>query len=154
MFKAIIPAAIALAALPAFAQDTANVEAPGSVAALDVPYVVGQCELVAGQSEDSNSYDGACISATQAFLDGLVGDPADVDASITNLVVAIAPLVQDETCNNADEEIAQAIRLASTRASDPEQVTRLIEIADTVAACVETDTAAIEAEPDDSVSPG
>ena len=42
--------------------------------------------------------------------------------------------------------IAQAIRLASTKASDPEQVKRLIEIADTVEACTSSATAAIEPE--------
>jgi hypothetical protein len=145
MRKFVIALAVAAAAAPAFAQSTAVVDPAAPVPGISVQQVVAQCELVAADSGTSAS--GQCVGSTQTFLDGLAAaEPAVRDQNITDLVVAIAPLVQDDVCNAADEEVAQAIRLASTKASDPEQVKRLIEIADTVEACTSSATAAIEPE--------
>jgi len=151
MRKFVLAFALAAAAAPAFAQATAVVDptATTPAAVLSMQQVVTQCELVAADSGGDASPSGQCLSSTQTFLDGLAGaEPAVVDQNITDLVVAIAPLVQDDICNAADEEIAQAIRLASTKASDPEQVSRLVAIAETVEACAASETAAIEPEPE------
>ncbi len=126
----------------AMAQDTAALGQTGSVS--DIPGVVKNCELVAGAEAD-DSLRGICIGATQSYLDSLAGlDAVVVDQNVTDLVVALVPLAQDdEACNALDDEVAQAIRMASARVSDPEQVARLIEIADTVAACEPGGTAAL-----------
>ncbi len=149
MRKFIFAFAIAAAAVPALAQETAVVDPSAATPALSVQQVVTQCELVAADSGGGTSVSGVCLSSTQTFLDGLAGaEPAVLDQNITDLVVAIAPLVEDDICNAADEEIAQAVRLASTKASDPEQVGRLVAIAETVEACTNAATAAIEPEPE------
>jgi hypothetical protein len=143
MLKVLMISAFALIASgPVFGQDIAAVDPTGPVT--DIPGVVKNCELVAGAVDDT-SFKGICIGATQKYLDGLVGqDPAAIDQNITDLVLALAPLAQnDEACNALDDEVAQAIRLASTRASTPDQVARLVEIADTIAACDAGTTAAI-----------
>lgn len=148
MFRAAV-VTIALAFVStASAQETAALDPTATTpAAINIPDVVKQCELVAAAEEGSTGIAGACVGSTQTFIDGLTGrDSASVDQAITDLVVAIAPLVQDETCNWADEEIAQAIRLASTKASTPEQIAQLAEIADTVAACDNASTAEIAPE--------
>jgi hypothetical protein len=144
----VIMLAVAALTLPTvgLAQDTASLGPSASVN--DIPGVVRDCQLVAG-SEDDSSLQGVCIGATQSYLDSLDGqDVATVDQNITDLVVALVPLAQeDEACNALDDEVAQAIRLASARVSDAEQIARLVEIADTVAACDLGSTAAIEEVP-------
>ena len=129
------------AALP---QETAAVDPAAPLATLGASDVVTQCQLVA--ADDNDEVSGACLSSTQTFLDGLQGEPTETDAQIVDLVVELVPLVQDDVCNSADEEIAQAVRLASERVTDPEQAARLVDIADTVASCEQTETAAIVAD--------
>lgn len=126
-----IAASLLLLSGVAHGQDVAGVDPSGSVT--DIAGVVQDCSVVA-QTEGTGGAGGICISATQAFLDTLTGgEPAAVDQSITDLVLALAPLAQDDgTCNAMDNEVAQAIRLASARASTPEQVARLVEIAATI----------------------
>ncbi len=143
-------AAAALAAIafcqPVMAQEQASVDPSGVVPAIEGP--VGQCELVASENgEGPNS--GACISATQGLLGALEGlDPATSDQTITDFVVAIVPLVQNDVCDQADDEIAEAIRLAAAQSSSPDQVGRLLEIADTIAACEVSETAEIVPDPE------
>jgi len=133
--------------LPAIAQEQAAIDPTAPLPTID--NAVGQCQIVATGSDDDTSISGLCIAATEQLLDGLEGrDPAVVDQTITDLVVAIAPLVQDETCNAGDEEIAQAVRLAAAASSTPEQTARLIEIAETIEACEVSQTAQTEPDPD------
>ena len=143
MFRILI-LAVAAFALPAaaLAQNTAALGPSASVS--DIPGVVRNCQLVAG-AETDEALRGICIGATQSYLDTLIGlDATTIDQDVTDLVVALVPLAQqDEACNALDDEVAQAIRLASARVSDPEQMARLIEIADTVAACEPGSTAAL-----------
>ena len=138
----LIIVALAGFATPALAQDTAAVDPDVTTGALGVPEVTAQCQLVA---DDTSS--GVCLSSTQAFLDGLTGDPAANDQAIGDLVAAIVPLIQDDVCNAADEEIAQAVRLAAARATDAEQIAELNSIADEVEACEIEETADIGPNP-------
>jgi len=65
------------------------------------------------------------------------------------------PLAQlDATCDAFDTEIAEAIRLAGSYASTPDQIARVGEIAATVEACDPGTTADIEPLQSDEVSPG
>lgn len=150
MLRSIIILAAAAFSTAGFAQEQAAVDP--TVPLPSVTDVVGQCEIVAADAGGAASASGLCLTATESFLAALEGrDPAVIDQSLTDLVVAIAPLVQDDVCNEADEEVAQAIRLASTMASTPEQIAQLADIADTVAACEGT-TAAVEAPEGDPAS--
>jgi hypothetical protein len=139
---------VAMVALsqPILAQDEASVDPSGAIPTIDGP--VRQCEIVA--SEDGQGPNaGTCIAATQQLLDALDGvEPAASDQTIADFVVAIVPLVQDDVCDEADDEVARAIRLAAAESSSPDQVGRLLEIADTVAACEGSETAEIVPDPD------
>lgn len=139
MKRLTIAAATTLLLSPmAFGQSTAAIDI-GSVDA-----VVKQCEIVANSTPD-----GSCVGATGDFLTLVkVTQPASIDDNVIALVVAIAPLAaRDARCDALDDEIAEAIRLASTFATDPAQIARLIEIADTVAACQGLETAALRGAP-------
>ena len=137
-------AAYTIMASSAFAQDMAAVDPAAGLPSIEP--VKGQCEIVAAAPEPGDPTDGMCLAATQTFLTGLSGLPAaSSDQSITNLVLALAPLAQDDgICNSVDDEIAAAIRLAAGSSSTPEQQLQLAEIADTVADdCATGATAAI-----------
>jgi hypothetical protein len=132
----------------ASSQEVANVNPDMSIA--DIPGVVKQCQIVAdAEKAGDNSPRGKCIGATQSFLDALKAvNPAlsddDFDQRIADLVVALVPLAQqDEACNAVDDEVARAIKLASTYSRTKEQTDQLVSISETVAACTADQTAAI-----------
>lgn len=132
--------------LPAAAQDQASVDASGVIPSIDPS--VRQCEIVAAENGEG-PIAGACIAATKQLMDALQAvDDATSDQTITDFVVAIVPLIQDEVCDAADDEIARAIRLAAAEASSAEQTARLVEIADTIEACDGAVTAEIVPDPD------
>ncbi len=125
------------------AQETALADPSAPIPAIQP--VVGQCEIVAADPERADAAAGICVTATQSFIAALQGrTPAESDQAIADLVLALAPLSQqDETCDVFDDEIAAAIRLAASASSDPEQATRLTEIAQTIDECEAGSTAAI-----------
>lgn len=133
----------AMMAGSAVAQDVAAVDP--TVGLPGIQPVVGQCEIVAAAPETGDPTDGICIGATRSFVAGLAGLPVtEADQSIANLVLALAPLAQnDATCNAFDDEIAEAIRFAGASASTPEQLAQLNEIAQTIDDCDDGVTAQI-----------
>ena len=150
MIKALFVAvaAVGMVALPASAQTTALASLNTTVP--DASGVVSQCQLVANSNDDTSA-SGLCIGATQGYLDGISGfDTTTRDENIAELAADLALLVQDGVCNSADDEVARSIRLLSTQSTDSDQIARLIELSDTVAACAEGGTAALGA---DSASP-
>ena len=74
---------------------------------------------------------------------------AESDEAITELVVKLAelPWVVEEECDEYEEEIPEAIRIASKALVDQQQATRLFEVADTlVEQCGTGVTASISAD--------
>lgn len=131
----------------ALAQDAASIN---SAAPTVIEPVVAKCEIVAANPEQADPTDGICIGATKSFVSSLAGLPAaDADQSITDLVVALAALVQqDLACDANEDEIAAAIRYAATATSNPDQLAQLNEIAQTIDDCSTGATAALDSVPD------
>jgi len=121
--------------------------APGRAA------VVDQCAVVATNQEAGDaSTDGQCIAAAQSYLAGLLAAGApNLDEEVAFLVGELGALAQqDEVCNAFDTEIAEAINVSSTYSADQEANLLFASIAETIGACEEAVTAAIDPEP----SPG
>lgn len=138
---------IAALAFSGFAQ--AQVAAIDPAAILpEVQPVVTQCEIVAASRDGASS--GLCIGATQSMFNGLAkADPAVIDQKATDLVTAIAPLTQtDPACDERDDEIARAIRLASTYVSTPDQLKAFIDIAETIETCTINETSFVTVAPE------
>jgi hypothetical protein len=131
----------------AFAQDVANT-GPASTASIpSFDPVVGQCETVATTPEIADPASGICVTATREFVASLSGLPAEaVQQQLADLVVALAVLPEGGAqCETFDDEIAEAIRIASTATTDPEQAAQFNEIAQTVVdQCGTGRTAAID----------
>ena len=118
----------------AFAQDVAAIDP--NIATPGVSQVYTTCEPLS-DPERAAAVPGICLAATQTFLaDKSALPPAELNQAITDLVLALAPLVQDPAaCAISGSEIAQAIRLAASASTDPAQVEQLVGIAATVEAC-------------------
>jgi hypothetical protein len=117
-----------------FAQDVANV-GPVSTAALpSFDPVVGRCEEVSQNPEIADRESGICVTATRAYIASLSGlSPSAVDQKLADLVIELAVLpVGGVQCEEFDDEIAEAIRIASTASADSEQRAQFLEIAATV----------------------
>ena len=117
------------------AQDVASLpDAVSSIQALE------QCTVGSGAV-------GTCVGPTQTYLTGLAGQelPAEqFSQALADYVIALAVLAQaNDACNEVDSEIADAIRLAASFATDPVQRAGLIEIGDTIGSCTDFQTASI-----------
>jgi hypothetical protein len=121
----------------ATAQDVAAVDP--AAAGPTVPGVVADCSASTNADGGVTVVDG-CKMSTAAFLDAVrATDPAGLDQSVTDVVLAIVPLAQDDNCDAFDDEIAKAVRLAGTNGSSPEFIGQIDSIGIAVAACdVET----------------
>jgi hypothetical protein len=138
---ALAVALVAVSGMPVAAQTTASL---GSGALPEIQPVVQQCQIIADNPAQSDPVEGVCIGATTQFLSALPpGPPAAVDARITDLVVALVPLVEQHACGKFDWEIAAAIKLASSYVSTDEQKNALLEISTTVGDCSLGKTAAV-----------
>ena len=118
------------------------------VSVLDLNGVVANCELVAEtQKEDPNPNAGKCVGATQVFLDAAKASSPTGDALdqiIADLIDKLVPLAtEDESCNELDDEVARAIRLASSYATTKSQQEAILGIGDSVAECGGASTSAI-----------
>lgn len=128
----------------AFGQDVAAVDPNATLPSIEP--VMEPCRVVAADPESGDPAGGICVGATRTFLTGLDGlAVAESDQAITNLVVALTPLAQEDgVCNELDDEIAAAIRLASAAASTEAQQLQLAEIAQTITDdCATGTTAAV-----------
>lgn len=110
----------------------------GSVQAatpLDYGPVYDKCKMVSEDPPIADREDGICVTATRAFVAG-IPQPAspESDNAITELVVKLAelPWVSEDECDKYEDEIPEAIRIASTALIDAEQAGRLVEVADTL----------------------
>lgn len=131
---------------------SATMSSVALAAAPGVDIVVSSCQVVAASaSSDPNASQGECLAATEGLLSSLGTSSlgaAEQDEAIVDLVYALVPLTQeDQVCNGFDAEVAQAIKLASSAVSTPEQAAQLVQIGDTVAACTceQPETAALDA---------
>jgi hypothetical protein len=130
MKKYLVLAALMGLSTSAYAQ-TASVDSSG------VGGVVRQCEIVSR----TNSQLGTCVGSTGSFLDGV--GAAALEDTVADLVLQLVPLaIDDPACDEIDDEIARAIRLAATYSSG-DQAARLLEIADAVDNCDDSLTAAV-----------
>lgn len=138
MQKFLAMVALAVVATPAFA-------ALDMSSATTIPGVVDVCRVVAStETPDGNVNRGECINATEIFLESIKADQSTQDQQIADLIVLLVPLTQEDLeCDGLDDEVARAILLASTYSSTEEQKLQLVQLSDTVAACVDTGTAAI-----------
>jgi len=102
---------------------------------LDYAPVYEQCKIVSDDPPIADRESGLCVTATRSFIAG-IPEPKDAasDQAITDLVVKLAelPWVTREDCDKYQEEIPEAIRIASTALIDIEQAKRLQEVADTM----------------------
>ena len=91
---------------------------------------------------------GTCINSAQTYMNALVVQalPAEqFSQSLADYVIALAALAQaNAECNLIDSEIAQAISLAASYAIDPDQGAQLVTIGETIGACENFATAAID----------
>lgn len=149
-----LAAALMVVSFPSMAQTVAAIDPSAATPSIDP--AVGACDYVAKNPEIADPISGQCVTATGAYIASLSGlPPAEAEQALADLVVALAPMAQaaGPTCDKFDDEIAAAIRMAATASPNPEQVSSLNEIADTVADCSYDSTAAI-AEPVIPVEPG
>lgn len=98
------------------------------------------------QIQDNSSLDGRCVGGTGGFLGGVMQTAPDtIEPVVADVTTRLALLVEEEVkCKLVETEIPQAIRLASTYSKDPEQVERIIRIAETIEACQLGATQAID----------
>lgn len=115
--------------------------------------VQGPCEAMAEDPSIADAQAGPCVSATQQFVAQLAptqrlpaseGALSPADQALSDLVVAIATITQDEICDVRDEELAAAVSVAGEAASDAELRASLLSIAATIREnCEDGTTAAI-----------
>ncbi|MGN6488177.1 MAG: hypothetical protein ACTHLT_10210 [Devosia sp.] len=114
----------------------------------DVPGVIAICAPVISEeyNGDKDRW-GLCIAAVQEFLDAAGTPSAATDATVSDLVVALTELYQDnENCKLVETELPQAIEIAARRVTDEQQTARILEISATIADCQQFRTAAIVAQ--------
>ncbi len=115
----------------------AIVLATGAEAATPLDYapVYAECKIVSDDPAIADREAGICVTATRAFV-AAIPQPAgtETDQVITDLVVKLAelPWVVEDQCAEYDDEIPEAIRIASTALADQLQAERLVEVADTM----------------------
>lgn len=117
---------------------------------LDYAPVYDQCKIVSDDPPIADMESGLCVTATRAYVAG-IPQPLNAasDEAITELVVKLAelPWVTEDECDEYEEEIPEAIRIASKALVDEKQATRLNEVADTmVEQCGTGVTASISAD--------
>lgn len=120
-----------------------------AAAPLDTAPVYDQCKIVSDDPPIADRESGLCVTATRAFIAGITQPTAASDEVITDLVVKLAelPWVVEDQCDEYDDEIPEAIRIASTALIDGKQAERLLEVADTmVEQCGTEGTASISAD--------
>ena len=126
-----------------------------AAAPLDYAPVYDQCKIVSDDPEIADFDSGLCVTATREFVAGL-GQQKDAlsDEALTELVVELAelPWVIEEECGEYEDEIPEAIRIASVALTDNEQAERFLEIADTMAEQCNTGGTAAILSPDDLAS--
>ena len=123
--------------------------AAGAQAATPLDYgpVYDQCKIVSEDPEIADRESGICVTATRVFVAGIPrpGNAAS-DQALTELVIELAelPWLTEEQCDAYEEEIPEAIRIASEALLDREQAGRFVEVADTmIEQCGFAGTAAI-----------
>lgn len=116
--------------------------------------VVQLCAQVADEElNGDDTHRGQCIARTMDWIAALVPPPTvtveESDKAIADFVAQLASLPQlTRTCTEFNNEIAQAINLASNASHDSEQKARIEQIAFTIGNCVpQVITAAISASP-------
>lgn len=129
-----------------FAQTTAMVD-PSVATPLAAASVFDPCKTVSENPAIADAKSGICVTAAVNLVGSLEGmSPADADQLIADTVALIAPLPTEQAnaaCDGFDEEIAAAVRILAARASTPDQVAAINEIANTIASCTPGETAAI-----------
>lgn len=98
--------------------------------------VIDKCVEVSENPDIADPTDGICVTETRTYLGSLEGLPdAEVDTKLTDLVVALGELPRAggrTDCNGFDDEIAQAIRIASESSPDSLQQERILVVAQTI----------------------
>lgn len=123
-------------AMPALAQP-----APGSIA--DVMAIC--TPVIAEQYAGDDSRYGFCIGAVQSFVTEIGAPSPEAGPALADLVVALVELYQfDDECLVYETELPVAIDVAAGVATDPEQVELIRAISQSIAACDDIQTAAIE----------
>lgn len=104
---------------------------------------IDTCAVVIEEQYAGNfANQGACVGIVGALLTG-TSDPNQV---VADLVAALAELYQnDPRCVIADTELPEAIALAASFSTDPEQRLLVIDISETIRLCERATTAAIGA---------
>jgi len=104
--------------------------------------VVAACKATV---DGDQTLSGSCSTAAKDYLES---GEALSDEKIADLVVELVRSAQADTdCNTLDTEVASAVQMASTRATDPEQVERLENISVAVGACVDDATFDVDGTP-------
>jgi hypothetical protein len=105
--------------------------------------VVTTCETVSTQKTPN----GQCVTATQNFLGELKSaslSPSSTDDSIVDLVDKLGKIaLTRHVCDDANNEVAQAIKLAVGEVTDPDKKKAVTEIGDTIQACQFGQTSAL-----------
>lgn len=129
-------------ATAAFAQDASIALPP------ELQFTYGECVKVSEDPAIADIENGICVTATRALMVSLVPAPPsdERDQKLTDLVIALAELPRPlrQQCEEYEDEIAEAIRIASTTTGNPDQAARFLEIADTLESCQSIQTAAID----------
>lgn len=124
-----------LASAAAFVATLLSAAAVQAASPLDYAPVYDQCKIVSDDPPIADMDIGICVTATRAYVAGIPQPKnAESDEAITELVVKLAelPWVTEEQCDEFEEEIPEAIRIASAALVDDDQATRLLEVADTL----------------------
>jgi hypothetical protein len=103
--------------------------------------VVQQCTLAA-----SGKLSGQCVGETQGYLEAIKSLPADqLDKNIADLVFKLGQLAESgPTCNvKTNGELGQAINLASSYSTTPEQKAQIELISTTISTCTVAKTASV-----------
>ena len=118
------------------AQEVAGTSEVG--AALTVQTVLDQCALAPA---------GTCVESSQAYVAGLEAQAlpsADYTQSLADYLATLVEVAQnDPVCNAIDFAVADALDSAAPRAIDAGQASQMREIARTLRACEDFQTAAV-----------